>query len=324
MILRKILLISGIMMLGCHPLMAQKLTNTRTVAETRYDMLEYGDAYYRVQAAFRNWMTIDLGEGFTIKSHISSGERFQSRWSTATDFKKPAERRFMTISIRQLYLEYEFKNSRFQIGTIPPVKNIVSSTSLESSGWVDGVRFVQETKNGWEFEFVAGGLNELNQPNMFVRPKKLNFVELEVNKALNDTWGIDFKSEILDQSPYITTEVRYQPDSKAPQFTAEYLRNLDNASQSIHLAALYDFNQLFENRKNSGLKTFVMFSSIDEDIGLRGTLSDDFYALGSSLKIELEGPLKRDINVSWFARQVFMEQSRTTAGIRLDLRTKIN
>jgi hypothetical protein len=321
MISRLFLLLTAIFVMASQSLLAQKMTNVRTVAETRYDMLEYGDAYYRVQAAFRNWMTIDLGKGFTVKSHISSGERFQSRWSTATDFKKPAERRFMTISIRQLYLEYEFKQSRFQIGTIPPVKNFVSSTSLESSGWVDGVRYVTETTNGWEFEFVAGGLSGLNQPNMFVRPKKVNFVEFEVNKTINETWGLDIKSEILDKSPYLTTEIRFKPNDSAPQFTAEYLRNLDNGSQSIHLAAMYDFHQLYPERENSGLKTFVMFSTIDEDIGLRGTLSDDFYALGSSLKIELEGPLKRDIHLSWFARQVFMEQSRTTAGIRVDLRS---
>lgn len=324
MILRLILLLSALTVIGSQPLMAQKLTNIRTVAETRYDMLEYGDAYYRVQGAFRNWMTIDLGKGFSVKTHISSGERFQSRWSTATDFKKPAERRFMTINMRQLYLEYEYQNSRLQFGTIPPVKNIVTSTSLEATGWVDGVRFTQQTSNGWEFEFVAGGLNDLNQPNMFVRPRKFNFGEIEINKAINDQWRLDIKSEILDKSPYLATEVRFTPNPRAPQFSTEYLRNLDNGSQSINLAASYDFNNLYRDRENSGFYTYVIFSTIEEDIGLRGTLSDDFYDLGTSLIIELEGPLKRDINLSWFARQVFMEQSRTTAGIRFDLRTRIN
>jgi len=320
---RIILILSVIITVTAGQLSAQRLTNVRTVAETRYDMLEYGDAYYRVQGAFRNWMTVDLGAGFSVKSHISSGERFQSRWSTATDFKKPAEKRFMTLNIRQLYVEYEFERSRVQVGTIPPVKNVVTSTSLEATGWVDGLRYVHETANNWVFEFVAGGLNDLNQPNMFVRPKKLNFVEFETNKSINERWFIDVKAEVLDKSPYLATELRFKPKANAPQLSAEYLTNLDNGSQSINVAASYDMNQLFVDRENSGIKTYFLFSTIDEDIGLRGTLSDDFYDLGTSFIIEMEGPLKRDLNLSWFARQVFMEQSRTTAGIRFDLRSKM-
>jgi hypothetical protein len=321
MISRLFLLLTAIFVIASQSLLAQKLTNIRTVAETRYDMLEYGDAYYRVQAAFRNWMTIDLGKGFTVKSHISSGERFQSRWSTATDFKKPAETRFMTLNIRQLYLEYEFNSSRLQIGTIPPVKNVATSTSLEATGWIDGLRYVHKTANNWEFELVAGGLADLNQPNMFVRPKKLNFIEFETNMSFSEQWFVDVKAEILDKSPYLATELRFKPNAKSPQLSAEYMRNLDNGSNSINVGAIYDMNQLYSDRENSGLRTFIMFSRIDENIGLRGMLSDDFYDLGTSLIIELEGPLKRDIHLSWFARQVFMEQSRTTAGIRVDLRS---
>jgi hypothetical protein len=252
----------------------------------------------------------------------SSGSRFQSRWSTATDFEPPRERDFMEIFVRQLYLQYDKDNWRVQMGVIPPVKNLASSTGLEASGWLDGIRLTNEVVDGFVVELVAGGLNNLDEPNAFTRPRELNYAEIELTKQFSDRFGAEISAEIVDKNAYSKLEFSYKHGNKSPRFVSELLLNASDETVSFGLSAQQDLNTLFSGRSNSGVNVFILYSYVDEAIGLRGTLADDFYAFGHALKVELEGPLSRKSGLGWFARQVFMSPSRSTAGIRVTLQAR--
>lgn len=298
---------------------AQKISFYRVTAETRYDNLDWGRERNRIQSALRVWTHVDLGKGLSARVLGSSGSRFQSRWSTATDFEPPRERDFMSIYVRQLYLQYDHESWRIQMGVIPPIKNAASSTGLEASGWLDGIRLTNELSDGFVVEIVAGGLNNLDEPNAFTRPRELNYAEIELTKQFDDRFGAEFSAEIVDRDAYSKVEFSYKPTENWPKFVSEVLLNASNKTVSFGLSAQQDLNKWIDGRTNSGVNVFLLYSYIDEKIGLRGTLADDFYAFGHAFKIEVEGPLSRKSGLGWFARQVFMSPSRSTAGIRVSL-----
>lgn len=298
---------------------AQKLSFYRVTAETRYDNLDWGRERNRIQSALRVWTHVDMGKGLSVRVLGSSGSRFQSRWSTATDFEPPREREYMSIFVRQLYMQYDHENWRIQAGVIPPVKNLASSTGLEASGWLDGVRLTNEFMDGFVVELVAGGLNNLDEPNAFTRPRKLNYAEMELTKQFDEKFGAEISAEVVDKDVYSKMELSYKPSEKWPKFVAEALINATSETASFGLSAQQDLNKLMDGRTNSGVNVFLLYSYVDEKIGLRGTLADDFYAFGHAFKIEIEGPLARKSGLGWFVRQVFMSPSRSTAGIRVTL-----
>lgn len=298
---------------------AQKISFYRVTAETRYDNLDWGRERNRIQSALRVWTHVDLGKGLSARVLGSSGSRFQSRWSTATDFEPPRERDFMSIYVRQLYLQYDHESWRIQMGVIPPIKNAASSTGLEASGWLDGIRLTNELSDGFVVEIVAGGLNNLDEPNAFTRPRELNYAEIELTKQFDDRFGAELSAEVVDRDAYSKVEFSYKPTENWPKLVSEVLLNASNKTVSFGLSAQQDLNKWIDGRTNSGVNVFLLYSYIDEKIGLRGTLADDFYAFGHAFKIEVEGPLSRKSGLGWFARQVFMSPSRSTAGIRVSL-----
>lgn len=298
---------------------AQKISFYRVTAETRYDNLDWGRERNRIQSALRVWTHVDLGKGLSARVLGSSGSRFQSRWSTATDFEPPRERDYMSIYVRQLYLQYDHADWRIQMGVIPPIKNAASSTGLEASGWLDGIRLTNELSDGFVVEVVAGGLNNLDEPNAFTRPRELNYAEIELTKQFDDRFGAELSAEVVDRDAYSKVEFSYKPTEKWPRMVSEVLINASNKTVSFGLSAQQDLNDWIDGRTNSGVNVFLLYSYIDEKIGLRGTLADDFYAFGHAFKVEIEGPLSRKSGLGWFARQVFMSPSRSTAGIRVSL-----
>jgi len=322
--MKRFLLLPLLILVSSAGVRAQQISFFRVTAETRYDNLDWGRERNRIQSALRVWTHVDLGKGLSARVLGSSGSRFQSRWSTATDFEPPRERQYMEIFVRQMYLQYDHEKWRLQLGVIPPIKNAASSTGLEASGWLDGIRVTNEINDGFIAEFVVGGLNNLDEPNAFTRPRRLNYAEIELTKQWNDQIGAELSAEIVDRQAYSKMEFSYKKDNMLPRFVAELLLNASDETISIGLSAQQDLNRLISGRSNSGVNVFLLYSYVDEKIGLRGTLADDFYAFGHAFKVELEGPLSRKSGLGWFARQVFMSPSRSTAGIRVTLQSGKN
>jgi len=318
-LMKRRILLTLLMLVSPLCVAAQEISFFRVTAESRYDNLDWGRERNRIQSAMRVWTHVDLGKGLSARVLGSSGSRFQSRWSTATDFKPPRERDYMEIFVRQAYLQYDHDNWRLQMGVIPPIKNTASSTGLEASGWLDGMRLTNEVSDGFVVELVAGGLNNLDEPNAFTRPRKLNYAEIELTKRFNDRFGAELSAEVVDRDMYSKLEFSFRKDEMWPRFVSELLLNASDKTISFGMSAQQDLNSFFYGRSNSGLNVFLLYSYVDEKIGLRGTLADDFYAFGHAFKIEIDGPISRKAGLGWFARQVFMSPSRTTAGFRVTL-----
>lgn len=309
-----------ILLLSAAASNAQKVSSMRMTVESRYDNLDWGKQRNRLQAAIRTWVNMDLGNSFSLVTHVSSGSRFQSRWSTATNFDGKLDTEFMDLYVRQLYLQLDKGKWRYQLGVIPPIKNVASRTGLEPSGWVDGARMVFKPQSNLSIETVIGGISRLNEPNAFTRKKTANFAELEINYDMNEALGVDASTEVLDQNAYQRLEFNYDKGRQFPSLLVEGMYNVTNHTWATGLSAQQDFNEFIQGRTNSGVRLRLFYAYVDENIGLRGTLSDDFYAYGHSFTVEAEGPLWRKAQLNWFARQIFMSPSRTSIGIRSNVK----
>lgn len=301
------------------PVGAQHLDFFRVAVESRYDNLDWGRDYDRIQSAIRAWANVDLGRGFDAHVHTSTGSRFQSRWSTATDFRPPREREYMTVYVRQLYLQYQSGPWRVLGGTIPPIKNVASSTGLEPSGWVDGMRVEYKAPKDLIIETVVGGINDLNEPNMFTRPREFNFAEVELTKRFSPQFLGEISLETLGRQWYARTTTELKTGRGYPQVEPEVMLDMTNGTIAGGLGVVLDLNEWYRERQNEGLEIRLFYKYVDPRIGLRGTLSDDFYTFDHAFTVEMEGPLWRKASLSWFGRQIFSAPSRTTAGIRVNL-----
>ena len=303
------------------PVFAQKLKDISMIWETRYDMIDLGEAANRLQASLRIPFEIDVAGIISVNGLTSTGSSFQSRWETLKDFKVKGEARRFNLNLRQLYLEKEIAGFRMQLGAIPAIKGFVSSTGLGSNGWVDGFRAFQKTAAG-TFEVALGSINEINNPNFFDREFISNYCEVEYTSTsvLNTIFELSY--EKFHNYDYLRSEIRHdliKDDKQHLELTIEGLYNTQQKSLSFGVTVVTSPLSFFD----PGLKKYwelkAYYNHTDNNIGLRGILTDDFYRLGNSLTIEMKGTITPRKGVGWFAEAYISEVPRLIAGLRFDI-----
>ncbi|GAB1348701.1 hypothetical protein MASR1M107_09130 [Ignavibacteriales bacterium] len=319
--MRKIFPVITFLILVWFDISAQKIDKISMIWETRYDLIDFGDEQNRIQASLRIPFRVDIAGVFNVNGLTSTGSSFQSRWETLKDLKRKEENRKFNLNLRQFYLEKKIDDFRVQFGALPAIKGFVSSTGLGSNGWMDGLRFDQKTGIG-TFEVAAGSINEVNNPNFFDRVFVANFFEFEFTGNFIPNSVIEFSYEKLSSLDYLRGEYRYdliKGTKKHLEFAVEGLYNTQKESMSfgftVTTAPLAFFNE--DLAKYMDLK--VYFNHTDNNIGLRGILTDDFYKFGNSVTIEAKGAITEKKAVSWFVESYISEVPRFLAGLRFDI-----
>lgn len=59
---------------------------------------------------------------------------------------------------------------------------------------------------------------------------------------------------------------------------------------------------------------------LDPELGLRGTLVDDFFVYGHAFTVEVKGDILEDGVLHWFSRNIFAKQPRFLVGLGLRFR----
>jgi len=250
-----------------------------------------------------------------------TGERFTSRWSTWRDLRgEPPER--MSLSLRQLYLQRWFGSVRVQAGSLAPVKGDVSPSGLEDLGWIDGVRVEGHADDGLGLEGVVGSLADVDEPDLFIRQRRLNYGELEVEVPLPSHLQAEVAVHHLDGASYTKAELGWHHDDALG--SVDMVRGeagvevvgggtLALVHGQVDPAALPGVPETL--RDWVSLRAMVRW--VDPAYGDFGALSEDFYQFGTELRLRADGDLEPNDRLGWSVRYI----APVTAGLapRLDL-----
>lgn len=303
------------------PLLPQKLEDISMIWESRYDIIDLGESANRIQASLRIPFEIDLAGIVSVNGLTSTGSSFQSRWETVKDFRIKDEPRRFNLNLRQLFLEKNINDLRIQFGAIPSVKGSVSSTGLGSNGWIDGFRVDQKTGIG-TFEIAAGSINEINNPNYFDRDFVANYFEFEYSSAQILNTNFELSYEKFHFTDYLRSEIRHDMINDGDQhleLALEGLYNTQKNSLSFGITVTTSPLAFVDKELKKYWEVKAYYNHTDENIGLRGILTDDFYRLGNSLTIEMKGAITKKKGLAWFAEAYISEVPRLIAGLRIDV-----
>lgn len=295
------------------------MSEARARFDLRYDRIESDPRRQRLQGAIRLGVVIDVRDLVDVRVDASTGTRYTSRWSTLHDFEggSPGE---LPMFVRRLYLQRRWGNVRAQLGAIPPIKGVASSTGIEADGWIDGGRLEWSTGRTI-FELVVGGLHDLNTPNVFTREQHINYAELEITHSVSEGLIAEISTEHFSEDTFVRGELRWSGDRwLGGGFKAgvEGLTALERPTGiggvTLGLSPLAWADRGWDR----WLSLRVWYAHIDRDMGRRGQLADDFIQVGNALSVFADGDITETLG--WFGRAVVSDSPRYTAGLSLRLK----
>ncbi len=299
--------------------------NVDTSIDLRYDTSENNRDEIlknRYQTRVRLGLIFDFSEDLSLVGLVSSGESYTSDWSTVKDLKdQDTNLEAPRLFARRLYLEKKFSGSKLQVGAIPTVKNKVSITGFDSSGWVDGVRYEKSSKNERSvYEIVVGSIDDLENPDLFSRNRTLNYFEIEISTRLLEDLTGEVKFEKFMEESYfqgtLEQDLKFFGEDILT-ITSEYLYNLDRSVGNYNIGAGFDPFNFFLNQYKGNVKVQLGHVYSNEENGLRSELNDNFYTYGHVNYVSMKGKFSKKSRFKWFVNSFFGDDDRFNAGINL-------
>lgn len=303
--------------LGPRPAAALDLEQVQLDLGTRYDLLYQPDRERnRLQGYLRLRFAIDTLLGIKLNGFASTGNTFTSKYGTYVDFLDASPE--FNIYFRQLYLERSFDFMRIQLGAIPPIKNVVSRSGLFSKGWIDGGRIEVLFGRWGVLELVAGSLTDLDNPNLFSRDHRFNYLEAEASLDLLSWLHAELSLERVAEDLYTRAEARVTlrlPGDRTVTAVIEGVINADRRSFQVGGAVELDVLHWLTGTYRDRYVLQLMQDYVDPDIGLRGELTEDFYKYGHLTTVIVSGQIHREPEISWFVEGILADSPRLKAGL---------
>ena len=276
--------------------------------DSRYDNIDGGRERERLQNSALVAFRVDTVAGVDLAGMASTGDDFTSRWSTWRDLRGGEPER-MALSLRQLYVQRWFGAVRAQAGSLSPVKGAVSTSGLEDLGWIDGVRLEGHHPSGVTVEGVAGSLTDIEEPDLFLRRRALDYGEVELDVALPSGFEVQSAYHQLGGLPYLKAELGWRHED--PLGTIAALRweaglQLADARPLVLVQARVDPAGLLpiDERLRDWVALRGMVRRVDPDYGPFGALSEDFYQFGTELHARLDGDLEPNDRLGYSVRYI--------------------
>jgi hypothetical protein len=297
---------------------ASPLRSAHFTFDSRYDTVNFGDDSSRLQGAVRIGFVLDALGWVDLIGHVSTGASFASRWATLHDFNggDPSE---FPLHFRRLYLQRDLGPARIQVGALPSIKGVASSTGIDADGWIDGAR-LELRGPGTDVEFVGGALRDLERPNMFNRDRTPNYYELEITQQVLPWLLVELSVERLSTHHFGRAELRLDLASMVGGPLDLGIEGLGDVERRVGMAGITagtDALIWLDPGWAGRLKVKVYGTYIDDHIGDRGALSDDFIQFGYALQFFASGRITESGALGWFSRYVHSENPRITVGLKL-------
>jgi hypothetical protein len=268
---------------------------------TRYDNIDNGKKESRLQERLRLHLDSDISKRWQIKTLVGTGNTYVSLWSTYHNFKNN-QQTLQTLGVRQLYGEFtSSKDSILQLGIIPPSKDY-SRTSIIKSGWIEGASYFHSIGK-WSAYSSVGSIKDINEPDIFDRERKLNYGKLRGTYIFNESARIKAGIISLDKDFFLQSEVKFFPilDFKESWYVVvESMRNTNKNVLNYNLQTTFFPLSYLSAELKDYLSLQFSYCYIDDQIGLLGTLSEDFYTFGHTGVLEASGKITEKNDFSWF------------------------
>ena len=290
--------------------------------ESRYDFAT-GDTN-RLQGALRVIFVLNTVGGVELVGLVSSGNKYNSRWSTLHTFND--DDRSLGLNVRRLYLRRAFEHFRLELGSVPPVKGRVSSTGLNPAGWIDGGRVVADYGSG-QLEVAAGSFRDFRTPNFFNRAAGLafNYLEVELSQRVFKFLSVEASGEYIEQTPYLRGELRLDLEpllGHNVELVLEGLVRTDNGAVVYGPTLAIDLLGLWSPTLDDYLTFKTFYSVVDDDIGNRGIQTEDFFSTGRTVTLWLKGKIHRGFK--WNVRAVAGDFTRLTVALTFKFDPLVN
>lgn len=266
------------------------------------------DRDHRTQYRIRYYPQLAMGESWSLNSFIVTGSDFSSSHNTLFDGSS------QQFHVRRFYVRHTSSGGKTEIGIIPTYKGRVSSTGLSKDGWIEGIRHVVNLNSHHAVELVAGQLDNQDPSDALQLPAKLDYAELEYSGRFSDKAGFEISLERMTGGNFVRSEYRYAWHPQHEVFI-EWIQRLDQSRNKAIIGVAGE-----GAIKNYPLSYFVYASRVDEGLGFRAELTEDFLGYGHGFSGEIGGSALFAGDAEWFIRlDVVDNVERVLTGLKMKL-----
>lgn len=275
--------------------------------------------------------SVDLNGHFEIHSLLQTGDSYSLGFNNMYNIKTDATSNLsevMQMHLKQIYIKKYFnqKKSELNIGAINPESQIDSSLNLSPIGWIDGLRFKQNSDIG-EISYTIGQIQPL-KPDINNRfdQFKMNFIEISLKKSIFEKLMIQARLQSLNNNQFASVSVNsdlMKVLSKLIKTTADLQYDIRNSSFRYSIGVRDLINSLSE--KKSEINVSLDYEYISKDF------SKDMQLITSSMNCSFKGhalliktslPISKKAGLNFFTNIRFgsdINQLRIESGLSKSL-----
>lgn len=266
------------------------------------------DRDHRSQYRLRYYPQLAVDKNWSFNSFVVTGDAFNSSHNSIFDGSS------QRLYPRRLYMRHEDDSGKTEFGVIPTYKGRVSSTGLSKDGWISGIRQVFKRSNGGALEIVVGQLQEQDPGNALQLADNIDYFELEYSGRISEEAGFEVSLERMTGGNFLRSEYRYAWNSNHEVFI-EWIQRLDKPRNK----ALGGFAGEV-NLSGYPMSYFAYISHVDDELGFRAELTEDFLGYGRGFSGEIGGGFSVLPDTEWFIRFDAVDSTeRLLAGIKWSL-----
>lgn len=292
----------------------------------RFDYQKDGDIR-RLQDTVVLKFVVNTWNEIELVGVIQNTPKYGLKYHTAYDLNQDKfSSKDDDLYLRRIYLRRSFGKFAGELGALGQMDSIGGHTAFGNSSWVDGARVTVKTEAGL-FGVTAGSLNDLNNPDVLNRERKLNYVEVYMRKEVFEKILTEASVGHLDSSNFIRLAASRDftiLSDRIVRLAVEGLADRENgADQPKYSAAIKATTDLLALAKPSakGYVTLgLQYSYGDPNIGLRGKVNDDRYMTGHNLNISTNIHFKKNSRFNMTTGVDIREDPRYQVGFGYNLR----
>jgi hypothetical protein len=289
--------------------------------DSRYDRIQDEDqtlTQNRLQDRIRIGFLYDVNGKFEIVGLAATGPSYGNDWNNAYDFNQNSSGQH-ELYFRKLYLQKLIGNTQVQLGSLGGIDS-VGSAGVSSSGWVDGVN-LNVKKDNKNFHIRVGSLYDVQNPSVFTRHRKLNFVEVELSQSVLKDMLVSigyehYRDDFIKGKMDIDLSIL---GNKVLSLIANVLYNVEENAYNYDLGVKWDILKSFIDGHDNYLKLDVYYSHLDPRNNFRNNLYSAYFQDGNSLVFKLSGKVDKNGKMNWFMRSALGKKSRFDVGLSIKL-----
>jgi len=300
-------ILTSLLALGCFCHAAEEPNRLRITAGVRYntildrDTLDQATSWfqYRTRANYSVGLATGEAGAWTLRGLAGTGPLYTTSWNSFySTIGQPVPSQ--SFNMRLIYLQDDYAGWTGQIGVIPPFHGDITDLGYDVDGWVRGGRLVAPVLEG-NLQLVSGAIDRLSNPNAFQFWQEWNYFGSKIQQALPYSLSGFLSYEYLENDNYL-----------GAQLQRTWALN-ENMSLATKAEALYNTNEgvpalgISTSLNTRPIRANLQYTYINDNFGLRGALSDDFFGFNHRLSLNFSGDVGLR-GLRWFFQTDVKEQ----------------